>query len=161
MFALGLAVACLISYWVVVSVVHPFVDHTNELLAGMWASCAAVFVFRDTRDQSWHAGMARFFATCISFPLCLIYLLIWPFHPVGIAAIVGVGTLLVILLDRRDDVITVNITTCVVMVVAAMSPPDKAWMEPILRFLDTVIGIAIALLCAWIINVLLPRTQGE
>jgi uncharacterized membrane protein YgaE (UPF0421/DUF939 family) len=110
-FALGLAVACLISYWVTVSVVHPFVSHTDDMLGGMWAGCAAVFVFKNTRDQSWRAGMARLFATCISFPLCLIYLLIWPFHPVGIAAIVGVGTLLVILLGRRDDVITVNITT--------------------------------------------------
>ena len=41
------------------------------------------------------------------------------------------------------------------MVVAAVSPHD-AWQQPILRFADTVIGVA----AAWVgLRVIRPRTQ--
>jgi hypothetical protein len=35
------------------------------------------------------------------------------------------------------------------MVVAAMSPND-AWQQPLLRLFDTVIGIALGVICKWI-----------
>jgi uncharacterized membrane protein YccC len=52
------------------------------------------------------------------------------------------------LLDRPEDVITTGITTAVVMVVAAISP-DHAWKQPILRVMDTIVGVAVGLLGAW------------
>jgi uncharacterized YccA/Bax inhibitor family protein len=52
-------------------------------------------------------------------------------------------------LGRRDDITTTGITTAVVMVVAAISP-NQAWRQPLLRLLDTVIGIAIGVMCKWI-----------
>jgi uncharacterized membrane protein YgaE (UPF0421/DUF939 family) len=90
----------------------------------MWAVVATVFVFRDTRDQSLSAGISRMIATCVSFALCLAYLLFLPFNPVGVAALVGIGTLCTILLDRRNEIVTTGITTAVVMVVAALSPAE-------------------------------------
>jgi multisubunit Na+/H+ antiporter MnhB subunit len=48
------------------------------------------------------------------------------------------------ILDRPDDVITTGITTAVVMVVAAISP-DHAWKQPILRLLDTIVGVAVGI----------------
>jgi uncharacterized membrane protein YccC len=52
-------------------------------------------------------------------------------------------------LGRRDDIVTTGITTAVVMVVAAMSPQD-AWQQPLLRLIDTVVGIAVGVACKWI-----------
>jgi hypothetical protein len=52
------------------------------------------------------------------------------------------------LLGRRDDIVTVGITTAVVMVVAAMSPVD-AWQQPLLRLADTVVGIGVGVVCQW------------
>jgi uncharacterized membrane protein YccC len=57
--------------------------------------------------------------------------------------------------DRPGDAITAGITTAVVMVVAAVSPHD-AWQQPILRFADTVIGLA----AAWVgLRVILYRSN--
>jgi uncharacterized membrane protein YccC len=81
--------------------------------------------------------------------LCLPYLLLFPFTPVGLATLLGIGTLVMALLGRRDDITTTGITTAVVMVVAAISP-NQAWQQPLLRLLDTVIGIAIGVMCKWI-----------
>jgi uncharacterized membrane protein YccC len=140
-YALEMAIACAISYWIITYGLAPFVDKASDFLGGMWATVATVFVFRDTRANSVSAGLARLIATCVSFVLCLLYLLLFPFQPVGMAALIGVGTVVMMLLGRREDIVTTGITTAVVMVVAAISPQD-AREQPLLRLVDTVVGIA-------------------
>ena len=62
-------------------------------------------------------------------------------------------------IGRPGDAITAGITTAVVMVVAAVSPHD-AWQQPILRFADTVIGVAVGVAAAWTgLRVIRPVTQ--
>jgi len=52
-------------------------------------------------------------------------------------------------LGRRSDIVTTGITTAVVMIVAANSPQD-AWQQPVLRLIDTVVGIAFGVTGKWI-----------
>jgi uncharacterized membrane protein YccC len=148
-YSLNMAVACLITYLIITYLLSPFADQASDFLGGMWAVVAVVFVFRGTRAHALSAGIARLVATCVSFALCLSYLLLFPFTPVGLATLLGIGTLAMALLGRRDDIVTTGITTTVVMVVAAMSP-KTAWQQPLLRLFDTVVGIALGVLCKWI-----------
>jgi uncharacterized membrane protein YccC len=141
-YTLEMTIACVISYWITTSGLTAFVDKSSDFLGGMWAVVATVFVFRDTRINSLSAGLARLIATCVSFALCLLYLLLFPFQPLGMAVLIGLGTLVMMLLGRREDIVTTGITTTVVMVVAAMSPRD-AWQQPLLRLIDTIVGIAV------------------
>jgi uncharacterized membrane protein YgaE (UPF0421/DUF939 family) len=159
-YALNMAVACLISYWIMTRILARFVDAPSDFLGGMWAVVATVFVFRESRARSLSAGIARLIATCVSFALCLLYLSLFPFRPVGMAALIAIGTVVMALLGRRDDIVTTGITTAVVMVVAAMSPED-AWHQPLLRLADTVIGIAIGVACRWAGSFLFHRFVGE
>jgi uncharacterized membrane protein YccC len=147
--SLNMAIACLITYWIITYLLSPFVDQASDFLGGMWAVVAVVFVFRDTRAHALSAGIARLVATCVSFALCLPYLLLFPFTPVGLATLLGIGLLVLELLGRRDDIVTTGITTTVVMVVAAMSP-KTAWQQPLLRLFDTLVGIVLGVLCKWI-----------
>jgi uncharacterized membrane protein YccC len=159
-YALEMTIACAISYWITTSGLTTFVDKSSDFLGGMWAVVATVFVFRDTRTNSISAGLARFIATCVSFALCLLYLLLFPFQVVGMAVLIGVGTVVMMLLGRREDIVTTGITTTVVMVVAGMSPQD-AWQQPLLRLVDTVIGIAVGIACIWIGSFLFVRKQAR
>ena len=159
-YALEMTIACAISYWITTGGLTAFVDKSSDFLGGMWAAVATVFVFRDTRINSMSAGLARLIATCVSFALCLLYLLLFPFQPLGMAALIGVGTVVMMLLGRREDIVTTGITTAVVMVVAAMSPHD-AWQQPLLRVVDTVVGIAVGIACRWIGSFLLVRKQAQ
>lgn len=159
-YALDMAVACFIAYLITTHGLSPFVDKPSDFLGGMWAVVATVFVFRDTRARSLSAGIARLVATCVSFALCLVYLLLFRFTPEGMAALIGIGTVAMALLGRRDDIITTGITTAVVMVVAAMSPED-AWQQPLLRLADTVVGIAVGVSCKWLASFLFYRLIGE
>src|SRR5246127_4532948 len=159
-YALNIAIACLITYWIMTHTLARFGDMPSDFLGGMWAVAATVFVFRETRLRSLSAGIARLIATCVSFALCLLYLWMFPFTPVGMAALHGLGTVVMMRLGRREDIVTTGITTSVVMVVAAMSPQD-AWHQPLLRLVDTVVGIAVGVVCKWIGSSVFFELTGE
>jgi uncharacterized membrane protein YgaE (UPF0421/DUF939 family) len=160
-YALNMAIACFITYWIMTHSLSRFVDGPSDFLGGMWAVAATVFVFRETHLKSLSAGIARLIATCVSFALCLLYLLLFPFTPVGMAALIAIGTIVMALLGRRDDIVTAGITTVVVMVVAAMSPSD-AWQQPLLRLVDTVVGIGVGVACKWVGSFLFYKyTAGQ
>jgi uncharacterized membrane protein YccC len=145
-----LAVACLVTYWLathLLSRVHS-VGRDDDLLGGMWAVLATIFVLRDSFGKSVAAAVSRMAATSVSFVLCLIYLAFLPFHAWALAVLVGASALVVMLLGRPGDAVTAGITTAVIMVVAAVSP-QHAWEQPILRLADTVVGVAVGAIAAW------------
>lgn len=160
-YSLEQTLACLTTFWIITGILRPLVESASDnLLGGMWAVVATVFVFRNTRDQSLSAGISRMIATCVSFVLCLAYLLFLPFNPVGMAALIGIGTLSTMLLGRRNEIVTTGITTAVVMVVAALSP-DHAWTQPLLRLLDTIVGVTVGLTFAWTGSLFVRRWTGK
>src|ERR1700730_17693742 len=159
-YALNMAIACLITYWIITHILSRFVDESSDLLGGMWAVAATVFVFRETRLRSLSVCIDRLIATCVSFALCLLYLLLFPFTPAGMAVLIAIGTVVMALLGRRDDIVTVGITTVVGMVVAAMSPVD-AWQQPVLRLADTMVGIAVGVACKCVGSFLFHKLFGE
>ena len=146
-----LAVACLVSYWLITSMltrVHS-ISHADDLIGGMWGVISTVFVYRMGHQESVGAASSRMVASLLSFVLCLGYLLIAPFHPVGLAALIAIGTFLLMLARRPGDIVTAGITTTVVMVVAGISP-QEAWLQPILRLADTAVGVAVGIGAAWL-----------
>jgi uncharacterized membrane protein YccC len=158
-----LGFACLVTYLVVTRGLSRlyFISRPDDLLGGMWAVIAAIFVYRTSYDQSISAAASRMSATFVSLVICLLYLLFFSFSPWGLALLIGISVLAVTLLGRSEDAITAAITTAVVMVVTAVSPRD-AWQQPILRFADTVIGVAIGIVAAWLsIRVIHPRIRSE
>jgi uncharacterized membrane protein YccC len=149
--ACALAISCFISYMVITRILTRayFISRDDELLGGMWAVAATVFVYRESYQQSASAALSRMAATSLSFILCLVYLLIFPFHAWGMATLIGIGAIVLTLLRRSEDIITTGITTAVVMVVAGISP-RHAWMQPILRLIDTIVGVGVGIAAAWI-----------
>jgi uncharacterized membrane protein YgaE (UPF0421/DUF939 family) len=112
-YALDMAAACAISYVLVTELLARFVDQANTLLGGMWAAVATVFVFRETREGSLSAGVSRLIATCVSFVLCFIYVAMFSVNAVGIGLVIGLGTIVMMMLRRRDDIVTTGITSTV------------------------------------------------
>ena len=149
LYGAGLAIACLVSYWLITRILaHVYsISRDDDLLGGMWAVTATVFVYRYTYEQSIRAALSRMAATSVSFVLCLVYLLIFPFHSWGLAALIGIGAAAMALLGRPDDTVVTGITTTIVMVVAALSP-HNAWQQPILRVVDTVVGVVVGIAAA-------------
>jgi uncharacterized membrane protein YccC len=157
--ALGLA--CLVSYEATTHLlrgVHS-VASSDDLLGGMWAVIATVFVYRDTQTESFAAAISRMAATAVSLALCLVYLLIAPSHPWALAMLIALGTILVTLAGRPGDSVTTGVTIAVVMVVAELEPRN-AWEQPILRFADTFFGVIVGLATAWLLRRATHRDDG-
>lgn len=155
-----LAVSCLVSYWLTTSILSSIhsVSEADDVLGGLWAVIATIFVMRQSYDQSIAAALTRILATFVSFAICLLYLAFLPFHSVAMAALIGLSSLTVVLIGRPGDSATAAIATAIVMVSAAVSPQD-AWQLPILRVADTLIGIAIGIAAAWMVLRLVGRVR--
>ena len=159
-YSVAMALTCLISYTAMTEFSIAPVERHADLVGGMWAAASTAFAFRDSRQHSLSAGAGRLIATCVSFALSLPYLWFFPANVAGMAILLAVGTLLMLLLDRRDDSITAAVTTIVVMIVALNNPVD-AWQQPLLRLLDTVVGVAIGVGGKWIASFAFYKAVGE
>jgi uncharacterized membrane protein YccC len=159
-YSIAMALACLFSYAVMTELLNGIVQERAHLVGGMWAAVSTAFVFRDSRQHSLSAGVSRLIATSVSFALCLPYLWFIPANVAGMALLLAVGTLLMMQLDRREDIITTAVTTIVIMAVALQTPED-AWKQPLLRVFDTVVGIVIGMAGKWIASFAFYKASGE
>jgi hypothetical protein len=156
-----LAIASLASYLLVTNALGSVgsVAKPDDALGGMWAVISTIFVFRIGHGEDMAAALSRTSATTLSFVLCLAYLFVLPFSPLGLAVLIGVGTLILSLVGRETDIITTAITTAVVMVVAGLAPTN-AWEVPILRAVDTAVGIAVGLAAVWFLHAVGDRPHN-
>jgi uncharacterized membrane protein YccC len=105
--------------------------------------------------------VSRTTATFLSLVICLIYLVFLPFHVWALPVLICVTVLAATLIGRKEDAIIAAITTTVLLIVVAASP-QHAWLQPILRFADTVIGVAIGIVAAWALRAIRLRiTQAS
>jgi hypothetical protein len=160
LYSLDMAIACAISYMITTELLVRFVDEPTKLLGALFAVIATVFVFRESRAISLSAGLVRLIATCVSFAVCLPYLLIFPVTGLGMAVAIGLGAIVRILLSREDHIVTTGITITVVLVVARLSP-HEAWQQPFLYLFGTLIGIAVGVCCKWCASYAFSRIVGE
>jgi uncharacterized membrane protein YgaE (UPF0421/DUF939 family) len=159
-YAVSLATAALITYALTTSVTPLLLNRPAEPVGVLWAVISAVYVVKDTREHSLSAGISRLVGTSGSFALCLAYLLFLPANPLGMAILIGIGTLLMMLAGRRDEINLVAITTAVTFIVAA-EIPQAAWQQPVLRLTDSVAGVAVGIACRWIASFLFFHLRGQ
>jgi len=159
-FALLLGLACLFTWWASSVHFYGYVDAETAALGSMWAVIATIFVLRESHANSLSAGLARIVATVSSTILCTLYFLLFPFSPVGLAALVALSYLIANALDRPDDAVTAGITITVVLIVGALNP-ENAWLEPLLRLADTLIGSAVAIAAAFLFRLLVRDAESS
>ena len=158
-YAIDMAIACLLTY-AVMAFLLPRWGWPTTSVGELWAVISTVFVYKDSRAHSLTAGMARLIATFVSFVLCLIYLWLLPATIIGMAALIAIAVLLMMLIGRQDEMGLTAITIAVIMIVAA-DKPQEAELQPILRLVDTVVGIAVGVACKWINSFVFYRITGQ
>ena len=158
-YAVDMAIACLLTY-AVMAFLLPRWGWPTTSVGELWAVISTVFVYKDSRAHSLTAGMARLIATFVSFALCLIYLWLLPATIIGMAALIAISVLLMMFIGRQDEMGLTAITIAVIMIVAA-DKPQEAELQPILRLVDTVVGIAVGVACKWINSFVFYRITGE
>jgi len=75
-------------------------------------------------------------------------------------ALIAIGVLLMILIGHSDETGLTAITIAIIMIIAASNPQD-AWLQPLLRLADTLVGIAVGVACKWVASFVFYRIFGE
>src|ERR1700745_1432421 len=111
--AMMLAISCVISFWLITHILVSVysISRDDDLLGGMWAVAATIFVYRHGYAESLGAALSRMTATAVSFGLCFVYLLILPFHVWGMAGLIAIGAIVLEMIGRKDGIFTTSITT--------------------------------------------------
>ena len=159
-YAVNMSVACLITYWIMVSLLPHVTGRPTPPVSVLWAVISAVFVYKNTRRRSLAAGLSRLFTTLVSVVICLAYLSFFPATSFGMAILIAAGTMLMASLGRFDEIGLTAITTAVIMIVAT-SDRQSAWAEPLLRLGDTVVGIVIGIVCKWLASFAFYKLSGQ
>ena len=147
-----LAAACLLSYWVVVSLsalLPSSISSGDHIVGGAWSVIATIIVSKSTYRETAAAAVSRVYGTLVSMIICLIYLIFFPFHIWTMALLIGLSAFATALLRRPGDATAAAITTAVLIILSQLSPAH-AWTQPILRLGDTVVGAAVGVAAAWI-----------
>jgi uncharacterized membrane protein YccC len=146
-----LAVASLVSYWLIADALSRLsaVGRTQAIIGGLWAAIATIFVSKSSYEQSVAAAVSRVAGTLVSFVVCFLYLIFLPVHLWAFALLIGVSALAPTLAGRPADAPTAAITTAVLLAIAVLDP-HHAWLQPILRLADTVVGVIVGIAAAWL-----------
>ena len=157
-----LALASLTSYWVIADVLSRLhaVSGTEEIIGGLWAAIATIFVSKSCYQQSVAAGVSRVAGTLVSFVVCFVYLVVLPVHLWAFALLIGVSALVPALAGRQGDVATAAITTAVLLALAPLNP-HHAWQQPILRLGDTVVGVIVGVAAEWLRRRLIGQPDAQ
>ena len=83
-----------------------------------------------------------------------------PATTIGMGALIAIGVLLMILIGHSDETGLTAITIAIIMIIAASNPQD-AWLQPLLRLADTLVGIAVGVACKWVASFVFYRIFGE
>lgn len=150
-YSVALGLSGMASYWFVAHVINPIhpLTRTGDTIGALWAAISTIFVYRHSYDESASAALSRMAGTAVSFGLCLVYLALFPFHLWAIALLIAIGAFALAIAGRPQDTMPASLTTLVVLVIASINPHD-AWQQPILRLIDTAIGVAIGLAAVWV-----------
>jgi uncharacterized membrane protein YccC len=157
-----LAVASLVSYWLMADVLSGLHagSRTQAIIGGLWAAVATIFVSKSSYEQSVTAAVSRVAGTVVSFVVCFVYLVFLPVHLWAFALLIGVSALVPTLAGRPADAPTAAITTAVLLAIAALDP-HHAWLQPILRLADTVVGAIVGVAAAWLAGRLIGRPDAK
>ncbi|KQO05419.1 hypothetical protein ASF06_18180 [Agreia sp. Leaf244] len=161
--AVLLGVVCSCVYLLMVLLVGPLLGEPKNSveIGGMWAVLATIFVYRASVREGSKSAWTRLAATALSFAICFVYLLIFPVVPVGIGAVVAIGTLIAVVIGRPEDAALTGITSVVVLVVADLASPAPGWIQPLLRLFDTAVGIGAGLAAAMLLSFVTTALKGR
>jgi uncharacterized membrane protein YccC len=139
------ALVCLLAYLGGLYFTQAFHGSTS-LMGALWSAISGIVVLQATRRDTLASAWLRVLGTLIGAGISAAYLSILPFSPLGMAAAIGVTMLLCQFLGVPDHARLAAITVAVIMVVSRLNPAMNPIINASLRFGESCIGAAVAVL---------------
>jgi uncharacterized membrane protein YgaE (UPF0421/DUF939 family) len=148
--ALQAALVSLLAYWAG-SYFTRLVQGSESQIGALWATISGVVVLQATRRETVASAWLRVLGSLIGAIVSAAYLSLFPFSPLGMAFSIGITVILCYTLRVPDHARLASITVAVIMVVSMTDPRINPFMNAGLRFGESCIGAALAVLAvlAW------------
>jgi len=128
------------------SLFHP----ESGAIGGLWSAISGIVVLQTTQRETWSSASLRVLGTLIGAICSAVYLSLLSFSPIGIAVCIFVTVLISHAARIPSHARLGAITVAVIMVVASLDTAPNPVLSATLRFTESCIGTAIAVLIALI-----------
>jgi uncharacterized membrane protein YgaE (UPF0421/DUF939 family) len=144
------AAVCLLAYLGGLYV-NLLIEGAPSQIGALWCVISGIVVLQATRRDTVALAWLRVLGTLIGATISTIYLLLLPFNPIGLAVTIGITMLVCYVFQIPDHARLAAITVAVIMVVSLVHPQINPLMNAGLRFIESCIGTALAVLAvlAW------------
>ena len=140
-----IALVALLAYWLGLRFTALFPGYFPKI-GGLWSAISAVIVVqvskKDTADSAW----LRVIGTALGAAISALYLSLFSFHAVGMGASIFFSSLICTSLNMNSWVRISAITVLIVMVTANLNPSLNPALNALLRFCESCIGSAVAVI---------------
>ena len=147
--AIQTALVCLAAYLGGFYFTHLF-HGASEAIGGLWALISGVAVLQATRRDTWASAWLQVMGTFIGAVVSTVYLSFLPFNPFSMAVVIGVVMLLCKVLGIPEHARLASIAVAVIMVVSTLHPGLNPVLNAALRFTESCIGTALAVVAVLI-----------
>jgi uncharacterized membrane protein YccC len=144
------AAVCLLAYLGGLYV-NLLIEGTPSEIGALWCVISGIVVLQATRRDTVASAGLRTLGTLIGSVISAIYLLLLPFHPIGLAVTIGITMLVCYVFQIPDHARLAAITVAVIMIVSLVHPQMNPLINAGMRFVESCIGTALAVLAvlAW------------
>ena len=115
-------------------------------IGGLWSAISAIVVTQLTLEETRSSASLRVLGSAIGALTSAMYLSLLPFHPLGMALAIFATVVLCTALQVPSHGRLAAITVIVVMVTASLDPALNPLLNALLRFVESCIGTAVALI---------------
>jgi uncharacterized membrane protein YccC len=115
-------------------------------IGGLWSLISGIVVLQSTRRNTWSSACLRILGTLVGSIISAVYLSRLPFSAVGMAACIFATVLLCHTVRIPDHARLAAITVALIMVMSGIHPGLSPVLSAVLRFCESCIGTAIAVL---------------
>jgi uncharacterized membrane protein YccC len=119
-------------------------------IGGLWSAISAIVVLQGTRRATWSSASLRIVGTALGSAVSAAYLSVMPFSAVGMAVSMFVTAMVCHGVRIPDHARLAAITVGVIMVTASLNPTLNPIQNAALRFSESCIGTALAVLAVFI-----------
>jgi uncharacterized membrane protein YgaE (UPF0421/DUF939 family) len=115
-------------------------------IGAIWSAISAIVVTQNSKEDTASSASQRVLGSAIGAITSALYLTLIPFHPLGMAVTIFVTVLICTAMHIQSHARLAAITVLVIMVTSSLNPALNPGLNALLRFAESSIGTAVALL---------------
>lgn len=140
-----IALAALVAYGIGFHFTSLFPGYLPKIGA-LWSAISAIVVTQSSKQETTSSASLRVLGSAIGAITSAVYLTFMPFHPLGMALAIFATVLICREFQIQSHARLASITVMVIMVTASLDPTLNPGLNALLRFAESCLGTAVALL---------------